>query len=111
VVPPDRLARVQHIKMVEPVLIVSQSHEDHSLNLERFKPPPAKGMQDSPGILHLARGIEVGEHTGGKYTPLRRVQMDGRLFPRAEPGASASRSTSTPPGPASPGPPASRGSW
>ncbi len=74
--------KVRLVTMTEPVVIVSQSIDDHTLNLERFTPPPSSGVEGLiPRIEVSHAGIEIGEHTGATYKPLRRVQMDGWFRP------------------------------
>ena len=70
--------------MTDPVVIVSQSIDDRTLNLERLKiPASGSGEPTIPRIEISHAGIEVGEHEGGRYKPLRRVQMDGWFRPSA----------------------------
>lgn len=85
---------VRQVTMTEPVVIVSQSTQDRTLNVERLPAPSAGGAGGTgftfPEIKLSHAAIELGEHTGAAYTPLRRVNMDGLLQPSsAEPGAFA----------------------
>lgn len=79
---------VRNLTLVEPVLRVSQSTDDQSVNIAKFRVP----QTDRPGgeipTITVERGaIELGEHTGGAYTPLKRIGINGRLRPTLEAGA------------------------
>ncbi len=83
--------RVRLVTLTDPVVIVSQSTDDRILNLERLRFPTApNGAPSMPRIVLTHAGIEVGEHEGNRYTPLKRVQMDGWFRPsKTDPGGFA----------------------
>ncbi len=69
------------VVMTDPVLIVSQSTEDGSLNVGSVPVKSSSGGMALPGITATNVGLELGEHGHGKYRALKRIQMDGSLTP------------------------------
>lgn len=80
---------VRNLTLVEPVLRVSQSRDDQSVNIAKIKVPKTDGGTGAEiPTITIERGtIELGEHTGGAYTPLKRIGINGRLRPTLEAGA------------------------
>lgn len=79
---------IRELTLVEPVLRVSQSTEDQSVNLAKLHPPASGGPASEIPTITVERGaIELGEHTGVAYTPLKRIGINGRLRPTLEAGA------------------------
>lgn len=84
-------ARVRQVELLQPVVRVSLSLADESLNIEKFRllegrrrPGPVVG---APPLLELPRviaddgAIELGEHDGSAYTLLKRLPVEGMLTP------------------------------
>lgn len=79
---------LRSLTLVEPVLRVSQSREDLSVNLGKLKAPRTEGAGGEIPTITVERGaIELGEHQGAAYTPLKRIGINGRLRPTLEAGA------------------------
>lgn len=73
---------IGQVKMIDPVLILSESVEDGTLNVGRVPVPAGqKGGMQLPGIAATNLWVEVGEHGPAGYTRLKRIQMDGSLTP------------------------------
>lgn len=75
---------VKAVRLIDPTLIISQSTIDGQLNVGALKVPAASGSGALPAILVTHANIELGEHTGERYTMLRRTQMDGWYRPSSE---------------------------
>jgi hypothetical protein len=76
---------IRSIELFEPVLIASQSLDDRSLNIGHLRLPqsaPAAGAL-LPTITASDGRVELGEHQGDRYTPLKTVRFDGRFAPSA----------------------------
>jgi hypothetical protein len=74
-------AKIRKVLMTEPVVIISESLETRTLNIDRLNLPSSSGEMALPLIQASDAGIELGEDKGGMYFPLKRVQMDGVLAP------------------------------
>ena len=74
---------IKAVRMVEPVVIISQSTQDASLNIGSLKAKPGgtSGGNRLPPITLTRASIEIGEHDGDIYTPLRHVVLDGWFKP------------------------------
>lgn len=75
--------QIRRIKLVEPTVRVSQSTEDSTLNLgflpmPRGKAGPALVL---PRISVSRAALELGEHTGTDYNPLKRLTVSGSFVP------------------------------
>lgn len=77
--------RVTSVNIIDPVMIVSQSTTDGSLNIGSV-PIPASGGGNMamPGITLSNLGLEIGEHDRLSYRALKRIQMDGAVTPVAD---------------------------
>lgn len=89
-------AKIRGVEMNEPVLVVSQSLDDRMLNIGRLALPPsetapgaatspskvwASPLEHIPTIVATGARLELGEHQGGRYTPLRLLHIDGHFAP------------------------------
>lgn len=79
-------AKAHSITMEQPVLIVSQSVNDGSINIGNLSLPASSGKMAIPPIQVHHAAVEVGENDGDRYYTLRRVQMDGFFRPSAKDG-------------------------
>lgn len=75
--------RVRRINLVAPTVRVSQSTDDSTLNLgflpmPRGKAGPALVL---PRITVSRAALELGEHSGTDYNPLKRLTVSGSLTP------------------------------
>lgn len=70
--------------MDQPVVIVSQSIDDGSLNLDALSLPASSGTFAIPPIQVRNAGLELGEHQGDRYTPLRHILVDGFFRPAGQ---------------------------
>jgi hypothetical protein len=88
---------VTAVRMIDPVLVVSQSTEDGSLNIGSVPVPAGRpGGMELPGILATNVGLELGEHGKNGYRTLKRIRMDGSLVPvKGQPGLYAVELTET----------------
>jgi hypothetical protein len=77
-------AKLRGIRMNEPVVVVSHSLDDGSLNISKLSLPASSGSMALPMIIATNAGIELAEHSSSSYTVLKHVQMDGRLSPSKE---------------------------
>lgn len=73
--------RFRSIQMVEPVLTVSQNIGDRKLNLGALDLPKSSSKTAIPAITVVNAGIELGEHRGTFYRPLKHIVMNGRFAP------------------------------
>jgi hypothetical protein len=73
---------VRRLVLTRPLLRVSQSMEDGSLNLPRAGMP---GVSGGPAVLPLVEVsggvLELGEHTARGYRWLKRIAIDGEISP------------------------------
>ncbi|MEX2218129.1 MAG: hypothetical protein WD749_05160 [Phycisphaerales bacterium] len=74
-------ARFHSLRIDEPLVRISQSTLDNSLNLGALDLPASSGSGALPAVTVYNAGIELGEHRGGAYTPLRHIIMNGRFGP------------------------------
>ncbi|MFM9997225.1 MAG: hypothetical protein ACKVU4_15660 [Phycisphaerales bacterium] len=86
-------ARVREVDLLQPVIRVSQSIKDESLNIERFRllegprrvipsrPGLAAPPLDLPRVLATDGAIELCEHDDGVFAVLKRLPVDGMLTP------------------------------
>lgn len=97
---------VREIELRGPVVVISQSLDDRTLNVARLaQPPAAAGAQGTAGqalviprVTLVDASVELGEHTGDTYTALKRLTMDGRLEPTRDAGTYALRLRESGPG-------------
>lgn len=74
--------RVRGVRLVEPVVTVSQSLDDGSLNIASLVLPDSSAPSGPiPAVMLERAGIEIGEHSGASYSLLRHVVMDGSFRP------------------------------
>lgn len=79
---------VRNLILTEPVIRVSQSCDDATVNIASLKLPNTAPSSSVIPLITVERGaIELGEHTHGAYTPLKRIDIDGRMRPTLESGA------------------------
>ncbi len=80
-------AHVREVDLTGPVIRISQSLADRSLNIAGIEPPPAPAGAGSGGAMLLPRvithdgAIELGEHTPDRYMVLKRLPVEGLLTP------------------------------
>lgn len=77
---------VRRLKLTRPVLRVSQSMTDGSLNLPRAgMPGVAVGPPELPVVEVDGGVLELGEHTPTGYRWLKRIAIDGEITPAPAP--------------------------
>lgn len=75
---------VREVRLVEPMLRVSQSVADGSLNVGSIVLPKdevSDGAIRLPTIVATSGAVELGEHRGESYTLLKRISVEGVLAP------------------------------
>jgi hypothetical protein len=73
--------KLRGIAMTEPVVVISQSLSDGSLNIGNLDLPASSGSTALPNITVTNAGIQLAEHTDATYAVLKHVRMDGWLVP------------------------------
>ncbi len=74
--------RLVSVEMDDPLLRFSQDVDDGSINVGKLTLPAARAPADlrNPPHVNIKRGIlELGEHQGIGYRPLRRLDVDGSI--------------------------------
>ena len=81
---------VERVVLWRPVLRVSRDSESGAINIASIS-APARGPDPAPipSIVVRDGALELGEHQGPSYTPLRETRFDGSVIPTPEPGTDA----------------------
>lgn len=73
------------VELMDPVLIVSQSRDDNSLNIESITVPgSSRPSAQVPPITLSNLSLEIAEHGVAGFRVLKRIPMDGDLTPVAD---------------------------
>lgn len=80
---------VHEVQLHGPLVRISQAVEDGSLNIQGVRLPEGDddGTATPPPAVRVIDGaLELGEHRGGVYTPLKRLSIAGLAAPVVEDG-------------------------
>lgn len=71
------------VDLVDPVMVVSQSTDDDTLNIGAISPPSQSGRKSVqiPSISVSNLSLELAEHGSNGFHTLKRIPMDGQLTP------------------------------
>lgn len=75
---------METVTLTSPVVRVSQSSQDGSLNISQIEiPQSSRPSVRLPNVSIHEAVLELGEHQGATYRPLKKLVVGGGLFPTA----------------------------